>query len=77
MGECSFNQYAVENFERIESAKSITMMTPEPDGEEDFDTSPRPSPRSRRRGRGSADVEVFNAKTPRRNEKVRSAATAA
>ena len=25
-------QFAVENFERIESAKPITMMTPEPDG---------------------------------------------
>ena len=25
-------QFAVEDFERIESAKPITMMTPEPDG---------------------------------------------
>ena len=52
-------QFAVEDFERIESAKPITMMTPEPDGGNDFDTSPRPSPRSRRRGRRNADVEAF------------------
>lgn len=37
-------QYAVEDVERIESAKPITLMTPGPDGEKNFDTSPRPSP---------------------------------
>ena len=52
-------QFAVEDFERIASAKPITMMTPEPDGGKDFDTSPRPSPRSRRRGRNDAGEVAF------------------
>jgi hypothetical protein len=43
-------QFAVEGFERIESAKPITMMTPEPDGGTEFATAPRPSPRWAQRG---------------------------